>query len=448
MTGKLFCSILIVLLNLGVVQVLLCHADDPAAVSAQATVQETLVPNHEIKYQETRSPDWKTNWDIARSLYRDKRYPEALVQYEMLFTQKENIDEARWEYVSILLFLKRWDNAKVELEKLLATEPESTRYRLAMATVNRETGNIENAVSLYVELLGQAISETDKIMVLEGLLQAREVLGQKDEAATLLGQLISLKPQDLSLLLRQAALELELGNVAGAKELCNRYDQSASQQDVAALALHARIEEKLRNSDNAAAYWQQVITLDPDNTEAHQQLYDYYFANSNWAMSFNHLEALVKMAPNDVLLLARAAELNLRLGRVDWALKYYEYALAVDPLNRDIAEGKKRAQKILAQDMLVLVENDGGKKLWQDLVHVAPDCDGIYREMANLLREQGKVNELIEVLMLLNKQLPEDQLIYDELATLLEQQGQMEKLSALRVTRSGSKKSDSNELRQ
>lgn len=448
MTGKLFFSILLAILNLGVVQVLLCHADDPAAVSVQATVQDTLVPNHEIKYQETHSPDWKTNWDIARSLYRDKRYPEALVQYEMLFAQKENIDEARWEYVSILLFLKRWDNAKVELEKLLATEPESTRYRLAMATVNRETGNLENAVALYVELLGQAISETDTIMVLEGLLRTREALGQKEEAATLLGQLIFLKPHDLSLLLRQAALELELGNVAGAKELCSRFDQSASQQDVAALALHARIEEKLHNSDTAAAYWQQVITLDPDNTEAHQQLYRYYFANSNWAMSFNHLEPLVKKAPNDVLLLARAAELNLRMGRVDRALKYYEYGLAVDPLNRDIAEGKKRAQKILAQDMLVLVENDGGKKLWQDLVNVAPDCAGIYREMANLLREQGKVNELIEVLILLNKQMPGDQLIYDELATLLEQQGHLEELSALRGTGSGNKNSDSNELTQ
>lgn len=448
MTGKLFFSFFSLILNLAVVQVSLCHADDPAAVSAQATVKDELVPNHEIKYQETRSPDWKTNWDIARSLFRDKRYPEALVQYEMLFTQKENIDEARWEYVSILLFLNRWDSAKVELEKLLATEPESTRYRLAMATVNRETGNIENAVVLYVELLGQAISETDRIMVLEGLLQAREALGQKEEAAILLGHLIVLKPHDLSLLLRQAALELELGNVAGAKELCSRYDQSASQQDIAALALHARIEEKLHNSDNAAAYWQQVITLDPDNTEAHQQLYSYYFANSDWTMSFHHLEPLVNKAPNDVLLLVRAAELNLLMGRVDRALKYYEYGLAVDPLNRDIAEGKKRAQKILAQDMLVLVENDGGKNLWQDLVNVAPDCAGIYREMANLLREQGKVNELIEVLILLNKQMPGDQLIYDELAILLEQQGHLEELSALRATGFGNKKSDRNELMQ
>lgn len=447
MTGKLFCIFLIAILTLGVVQVLLCLADDPAAVPVQPTVQDTLVPNHEIKYQEAHSPDWKTNWDIARSLYRDKRYPEALVQYEMLFTQKENIDEARWEYVSILLFLKRWDNAKVELEKLLAIEPESTRYRLAMATVSRETGNMENAVALYVELLGQAISETDRIMVLEGLFQAREALGQKEEAATVLGQLIFLKPHEPSLLLRQAALELELGNVAGAKELCTQYDQSAS-SDVAALALHARIEEKLHNNDNAAAYWQQVITLDPDNSEAHQYLYSYYFANSNWAMSFHHLEPLVKKTPNDVILLARAAELNMLLGRVDRALQYYEYGLAVDPFNFDIAEGKKRAQKILAQDMLVLVENDGGKKLWQDLVNVAPDCAGIYREMANLLREQGKVDELIEVLILLNKQMPGDQLIYDELATLLEQQGHLAELSALRLTRSGNKKSDSNELMQ
>jgi hypothetical protein len=64
--------------------------------------------------------------------------------------------------------------------------------------------------------------------------------------------------------------------------------------------------------------------------------------------------------------------------------------------------------------------------------------------MASMLREQGKVNELIEVLILLNKQMPGDQQIYDELATLLEQQGHLEELSALRVTGSGNKKSDGN----
>ena len=142
------------------------------------------------------------------------------------------------------------------------------------------------------------------------------------------------------------------------------------------------------------------------------------------------------MTPNDVVLLERAADLNMRLGRVDHALQYYEYGLAVDPLNKNIIEGKGKAQKILAQDLLVLVKNDGGKKLWQDLVQVAPDSVGIYREIAQLLRDQGQVDELIEVLTLLAKQSPDDQQIYEELVFLLKKQGYMDQLSALQTSRS------------
>ena len=90
----------------------------------------------------------------------------------------------------------------------------------------------------------------------------------------------------------------------------------------------------------------------------------------------------------------------------------------------------------MAKDLLSLVKNDGGNKLWQDLVQVAPDSAGIYREIARLLRDQGEVDELIDVLTLLAKQAPDDQQIYEELTSLLKKQGYVDKLSALQASRS------------
>jgi tetratricopeptide (TPR) repeat protein len=440
---KLFFSFFSLIINLVIVQVSLCHAEDINTGAPQTKVQDKLVPGHEIKYEETLSPDWKVNWDLARSLYRDKKYPEALVQYEILFTQKENIDEARWEYVTILMHLRRWDNAKGELEKLLATEPESISYRLAMAKVCMETGNLDGAVALYSQLHGQSISEAEKIPVLKGLVKAYELRGQKAEAAVLLGQLVSLDPEDFALQLKQATLELELDNVIKAKELCNKLELLRP-QDVAVLSLQAVLEDRLNSRNSAATYWQKVIGLDPDNAEAHSHLSTYYFDNGNWAMSFNHLEPLIKLTPNDVDLLRRAADLNMRLDRIDRALAYYEYGLAVDPLNKNIVEGKGRAEKILAEDLLALVENEGGNKLWQDVVQVAPDCVGVYREIANLLRDKGKNDALIEVLTLLNKQVPGDPQVSEELASLLEQQGHVNELSDLQTSRFGMDKPESN----
>jgi len=433
--GKLFISFFSSVISFAVVIVVSSYAGDVDTRIALAKAQDKLVPDHEIQYEETLSPDWKVNWDLARSLYREKKYPEALVLYEILFTQKENIDEARWEYVTILIYLNRWDNAKSELEKLLATEPESITYRLAMGQVSLEKGNLDGAIAIYSQLHGQLLSNAEKVMVLKGLAKGYELRGQIAEAAVLLQQLISLEPQDIVLQLKQAELELKLGNFIRAQAICYKLEQSWP-QEVAVLSLCARVEESLGKSDVASTYWQKIIAFDPDNAEAHEHLYSFYFENKNWAMSFNHLECLIKMTPNDVVLLERAADLNMRLGRVDHALQYYEYGLVVDPLNKNFIEGKSRAQKILAKDLLVLVKNDGGNKLWQDLVQVAPDSVGVYREIAQLLRDQGQVNELIEVLTLLAKQAPDDQQIYEELVSLLKKQGYMDRLSALQASRS------------
>lgn len=432
--SNLLFSIVLVVINLVVGQAVRCYADADTAVDT-AKNQDKLLPDHQIQYKETLSPEWKVNWDLARSLYREKKYPEALVQYEILFTQKGNVDEARWEYASILMYLKRWESAKGELEKLLATEPESIRYCLAMAAVSLETGNIDNSINLYEKLLGQPASDSEKFIILKGLIKAYEILEQKGDVVVFLEQLIALNPQDVDLQIKQVDLELQSGNFDKAKLLCSKLEQSWP-QDINVMILCARVEEGLNKNKDAISYWQKVIALDPDNAEAHDRLYNLYYENESWAKSFSQLEYLLKMTPTDVTLLGRAADLNMHLGRVDHALQYYEFGLTVDPFNTDLAEGKKKAQKIMAEDLLVLVKNDGGKKLWQDLFLVTPDSPGVYREVAKLLREQGQVDKLIEVLRILNRHAPDDQQIYDELAFLLEKQGYVDELSALQASRS------------
>ncbi len=434
MSHKLLLNFLCAIVSLAAAGAHLCMAENvgPERTTAVAGSHDKLVPGQEIEYEGKLSPDWKANWDVARSLYREKKYAEALVQYEILFTQKENIEEARWEYVSILMYLERWENAKAVLEKLLATDPESVRYQIAMAQVNRANGDSDKAIDLYLQLRKEQIQERDLVLVLEGLVEAYEMEGRKNETADHLEQLARLKPGDRNLQIRLVALQLELGNMERAEELSRMLEQSMP-ENAAVLALRAQVEDTLKRDEAAAVYWQKVVALEPDNPEANSRLYAYYFAAGNWEMSFNHLKQLIKTTPNDVSLLWRAADLNMRLDRIDRALEYYEYCLMVEPLNRKIAEQKKNAQKLLAADLLALVENEDGLKLWRDLNRITPDSVGVYREIAGLLREQGKIDKLIEVLLVLNRQVPEDMQIYEELATLLEQHGYAEELEALKA---------------
>jgi tetratricopeptide (TPR) repeat protein len=403
-----------------------------AVIAAPENPNDKPLPDREIKYEEKFSPEWKENWDLARELYRDEKYSEALVQYEILFTQKANIDEARWEYLTILLHIERWENAKTALEKLLTAEPASIRYRIAMAKVCMEIGDLDKAVEIYSQLLNSPVSEPEKKQILNGLIQTFELQGKTGNILVPLKELVKLDSDNHQLQLKLATFELANGNITRAQELSSLLEQ-VNPLDVSILSLQAEIKEAQNKKDEAATYWQKVIGLDPDSVNAHKHLYEFYREIDNPAMSFKHLEQLIRIEPNNIDFLMGAAELNIQLGRLDRTLEYYEFALAVDPANPEVLKAKIAAQKILAQDLLSLIENDVEKKIWQDLDKVAPDSIGVYREVANLLREQKKIDELINVLKLLYTKVPGDVQVKQELVLLLQQQGRIDDLTALKL---------------
>jgi hypothetical protein len=62
---------LFLFISLGVVLALACHAEDLDAAASVENKESERVPDHEIRYEEKLSPDWKASWDSARALYRE-----------------------------------------------------------------------------------------------------------------------------------------------------------------------------------------------------------------------------------------------------------------------------------------------------------------------------------------------------------------------------------------
>jgi tetratricopeptide (TPR) repeat protein len=397
------------------------QAREKSGLKGETYVPALTVPDREIRYEDTLSPDWKENWDRARALYREKKFREALVQYEFLLAEKENIDEARWEYTMLLLHLERWQAADEQLEKLTESQPDNRDYRLARARVYVAVGKLDPAIQAYEQLYSSAPDETEIVPVLEGLVMALKLQKRDAEVIPYLERLIVLQPDNTGWQVELAALAIEQGQLDKAENVLAGLEQGTL--DDILFRLQALLQEKQGNSDAAAGYWQQLVSIDPDNIEAHTQLYRYYRDRRAWTMSLKHVEVLLKKAPHDTGLLEAAAELNIRLGRVDRALEYYEYILVVQPANRNILQKKRHAQKQFAKDLVVLVENDGSQQLWQDLIKVTADRPGVYREIAGILREKGKFDELIEVLTLIVVENPDDEKTLKELAVLLEERG-------------------------
>ncbi len=407
------------------------HGQEKKAWNAEVIKNDALsAPDREIRYEETLSPDWKNNWDLARELYRQQKFREALVQYEFLLAEKENIDEARWEYVTLLLHLERWRQAGEQLEKLIGNEPDKRDYRLAIARVQFETGKFESALRIYEHLYQSAPDDSSSVPVLKGLIRTLKEKQRDAEIIPYLEQLITYEPDEPELQLELATIAIEQGLLPKANKTLAHLEYSRP-DDSAVLFLYAQLHEKLGNTDAAAGYWQQLVSSNHDNMEAHYQLHRYYQDKENWAMSLKHVEIMLKITPSDPALLEAAAELNLRMDRIDKALEYYDYTLVIQPTNKIILQKKKEAQLKLAEDLVVLVENNGSHQLWQDLVNVTSDRPGVYRQIANLLRLKGENEELIEVLTLICLEDPHDDKTLNELTVMLKNRGRNDELIAL-----------------
>jgi tetratricopeptide (TPR) repeat protein len=403
----------------------------PLSVSGVECYQNVLdfgsgqVPGHFILYQDDLAPEWKKIWDQARSLYKQKKFKQAQVQYELLLARKENVDQARWEYVSTLICLEQWQKAETELGMLINHDPDRPEYQLAEAEIALGNGDFSSAVKVYAPLYEQckiSDSNEDTVRILAGYIAALEGLGRVEVLTPLMQQLIRLRPDDYELQKRSADIAIKNNQPQRALITLRTLLQS-SQEDPEVLQSLARIQMSLGNRRDAASYWQQVVGLNGECRKAHEQLIDYYHWQKKPAMELKHVESLLLILPDDSDLLERAGRLHLALGRPDKALEYYGVLLSLQPGNRVINQLKQQALQEFAGKLLILVENNGPGMLWQDLARVTTDHAEVYLAMADMLRDQGRRDKLIEVLLVIHHEIPGDAGIRNELAALLKEQG-------------------------
>ena len=273
------------------------------------------VPGHFISYQDDLAPEWKKIWDQARSLYKQKKFRKAQVQYELLLAKKDNVDQARWEYVSTLICLEQWQKAEAELGLLISHDPDRAEYQLAGAEIVLGSADFSTAVKAYALLYEQCIvsgCNDDKDRILTGYIAALEGLGRIEVLSPLIEQLIRLRPDDYALQKRSADIAIKNGQPHRALAILRTLVQS-NQEDPEVLQSLARIQMFLENRMEAASYWQQVVGLHGECREAHEQLIDYYHWLDNPAMELKHVETLLSIMPDDSNLLEQAGRLHLAL---------------------------------------------------------------------------------------------------------------------------------------
>ncbi len=408
-------AVLLVVLMLAASQPTPGSADNSRPPGSDAAAG--LVPDRDILYRDTEIPPWKAAWDQARELSRQKKYEQALARYQGLLAGKANVDEARWEYTSILLYLKRWDRAGEQLDILLRNDPKNRRYLLARARVDLASGLVDQAVAIFGRLYEEQPAADDAVQALSGLIQALEEKKKGAIILPLVEQLILRRPDDAELKIKAADLAADNGQIDKARDYL-RTVLGQHPHAVQALRRLALLSERQGEPGTAASYWQLLLANDTNDVQAHRHLARYFDRTDNRVEELRHVMVLLDMFPADTALLKRAGELNLQTGRADRALDYFTRYLVLRPDDLQVQGQQEDARRELAASLLALVENAKTQELWQDLVKVTADRVGVYRAMADLLRQQGKRRELTEVLRIIHQQEPGDLEVAAELDRL------------------------------
>jgi len=389
-------------------------------------------PAHIINYRDDLAPDWKKTWDRARMLFVGNQYEKSLEQYRLLLEKKKNIDQARWEYISVLICLKKWQKAAVELSQLINNGPENQTYELARAEIALGLKDYKSAAKLFAHLYAasdkKSSCKAENIKLLKGYVVSLKALGEYSTLLPFIEELVRLQPADLAM--QKSLVEVALQNDLPQKALFI-LKQLARQApgDVQIFQTMASLYQARGNTEMASTCWQQVIGIDPDNIEANTYLIDYYAQADNPSMQLKHVEHLLSISPNNRMLILQAADLYRVLHRSDKALDYYNQILTQEPGNSDILSIKNSLVPEVVEQLLALINGGSSVSLWQELVRAPADKKDIYKSMAEILRVKGKKKQLLEVLIALQQVDPVDMNIPKEI-NLLKKQVRKEKILA------------------
>jgi tetratricopeptide (TPR) repeat protein len=435
-----------------------------------------LLPEQNIEVVGKELPQWKEAWDKARINALQGNFEEAIRLYRALLEMKTNLEEARWELARLLMYLKRWDEAAEPLELLIGSEPDSILYISSLGKVMWELKQYERAVDLFKKIYSS--NPTDQ-MALAGLVEGLTKLGRKSEAIPYLEQLSRQEPTNRGVRSYLATLFFEEENYEKARPHFTVLARSEEvEPDI--LLKTAQTYERLGLDQQASVYWERFIAREPENREAHLFLAQYYEKDEQLDRALFHLQELLEYNPGDVGSFARIGEMYEKAGNHKKALLYYEKYLEQFPEDRKVKrrvvnitastgkeketlasleqyfaiDSEKKSADIkktisqyeaagryqdaiplyrqlielshgdpailtdLANDLLVIGENEGKISMVQYLSDIVTDNIAIYRSMAELLRRLKREEDLLTILHKIHELDPEDNATTQELAII------------------------------
>jgi len=270
---------------------LFCLSSQVSRAQLLTVTPHELLPENRIVVESQETPPWKALWDEARKSALSGDFDKAVRQYKALLVLKSNLEEARWELARVLIYTRDWNNAADLLELLIESSPENTGYVNTLGKVMLEMDRFERAVDLFKRVYEKKSSDQT---ALAGLVEGLTKLERKNEALPYLEQLARQEPTNRGVRRYLAVLLYETENYEKARA---HFTILSRNEDVGFDVLYktAKTYEKLGFKQQAAIYWERILGREPDNTEAHQYLAEYYEGKGQLDRTLSHLSPTWKL---------------------------------------------------------------------------------------------------------------------------------------------------------
>lgn len=393
------------------------------------TLQKEVSP-HSILVKSMESPAWMKLWDRAREEVNAGDLEVADDSYRELLSQKPGIEEAQREYCINLMALQQWEEAGAVVQKLLEIDPSSQEYLLYGGRIDLIQHRYERASKYLGQVYSSAPDGIYALEALKGQIAALQKLGRLDMAYPLMEQLYLLIPHEEKTIRQLARYSVTLGNTAKAltyyKTLISEFTGIAGD-----FLASASLFEDAGDMDMAVICWQSYLKLHPSYLPFLVKLSDYLLAEGRNSEALSYLLARIAYGEEQPEIFIQIGKIYLyNKGRPDKALYYYEEYRKRRPNDLEVKAEILRIQAVLANDLLVIVENEGAWSLWRDLAKVIPDRLAVYYSMAEQLEKTNKRDELAEVLEIINFHNPGNQKILLRLAQLYFDKGLIDTAAA------------------
>lgn len=372
--------------------------------------QQNGVPVRYIIFKESfQQPEWMQMWEQARIAYKETKNTQAANLYRQLLSNKPLLEEALREYVLVLMDLEQWETAGNKLRELLEINPFSNEYQLYAGRVALVLKHYKRAATYLGQVYSLDPNGPYALEALRGQILALEKQELQEMAYPLMEQLYLLVAHEEESIRRLARYSLKLGYKDKARMYYRTLLTEFDGTDLDYLASEPLFTEanEIEMSINC---WQGYLRYHPYYLPYHTKLSNYFLKSKEKEKALPHILVRIAHGNEQPEIFLTAGKLYLyEKGRPDKALYYYDEYQKRRPDDTSVNSEVRRIQAILANDLLVIVENEGAWNLWRDLAKIIPDRLAVYYSMAEQLKELNRPKELLEIKEIIYSHNPSDQ---------------------------------------